>query len=172
MSLCGPLGIVSAKMPQRSLYFSYDRLLRQFLESLDPQMAKRRLFERLCESNKDLALALGRICDEAAEIWKSQNLREFTVHGGPHYSQVEANLDSLTINLEASTHPLSPEEIFVLIAACHLHDIGMQLGVPDAREKHAQYAYELILNSSVWVGPEHRKVTLPIQDWNARTAIA
>src|ERR1019366_6583099 len=84
----------------------------------------------------------------------------------------ESNLDSLTANLEASSHPLSSEEIFVLIAACHLHDIGMQLGVPDAREKHAQYAYDLILHSSVWVGPEQRKVTLPIHDSNARLAIA
>jgi hypothetical protein len=137
------------------------------------QMARRRLFEHLCESsNKDLAPELSRICDEAAAIWRSQHLREFTVHGGPHYCQVEVNLDSLTANLQASSHPLSPEEIFVLIAACHLHDIGMQLGVPDAREKHAQYAYELILHSSVWVGPEQRKVTLPIHDSNARLAIA
>lgn len=135
-------------------------------------MARRQLFELLSGSDNNLAKNLNRICQEAAEIWKSQNLREFTIHGGPHYFQVEANLDSLTVNLQASMHPLCPEEIFVLIAACHLHDIGMQLGVPDAREKHAQYAYDLILHSSVWLGRDQRKVTLPIQDTNARLAIA
>ncbi len=132
----------------------------------------RRLFEHLQKTNKDLALELSRICDEAAEIWKSQHLREFTVHNGPHYLQVEANIDSLTANLQTSIHQLSPEEILVLIAACHLHDIGMQLGVPDAREKHAQYAYDLILNSSVWIDSVQRKVTLTIHDPNARQAIA
>ena len=135
-------------------------------------MVRRRLFEHLRESNKDLATELSRICDEAAAIWQSQHLREFTVHSGPHYYQVEVNLDSLTANLQASSHPLSSEEIFVLIAACHLHDIGMQLGVPDAREKHAPYVYDLILHSSVWVGPDQRTVTLPIHDPNARLAIA
>ena len=49
---------------------------------------------------------------------------------------------------------------------------GMQLDVPDARAKHAQYSYELILNSSAQIGPELRRVTLTITDNNKRRAIA
>src|SRR5260221_8994474 len=97
-----------------------------------------RLYQQLKDANPDLARELDGICDVAAEIWQGQHLREFTLHGGVHYLQVEANLDSLTASLQASEERLSPEEIFVLIAACHLHDIGMQLALKDARERHAQ----------------------------------
>ncbi|MCP4106628.1 MAG: hypothetical protein GY749_14010 [Desulfobacteraceae bacterium] len=48
----------------------------------------------------------------------------------------------------------------------------MQLDKPDAREKHAEYAYELILNSWARIGNEERRVTLTINDRNARRAIA
>jgi hypothetical protein len=135
-------------------------------------MHKRLLYHALKAESEELARQLDRICEAAYEIWESQHLREFTVHGGPHFTQVEANLDSLTHNLQASPKHLTPEEIFVLVAACYLHDIGMQLGVGDAREKHAQYAYELVLHSSAQIGPEERRVTLPIKDSNARAAVA
>ena len=135
-------------------------------------MAKRLLFEHLSNNNEDLASELTRICEDAAKIWAEQHLREYTVHGGPHSDQVEANLDSLTAHLQQTNEKLSSEEIFVLIAACHLHDIGMQLGVPDARQKHAEYAYDLILKSWVWIDTSERRVTLSIHDQNARVAIA
>jgi hypothetical protein len=120
----------------------------------------------------ELTFQLNRIFDEAAEIWASQHLREFTIHNSPHYLQVEQNLDVITAHLQTTEHRLTEHEIFVLLAACHLHDIGMQLGVPDARAKHAQYAFELILHSSVWIDAERRQVTLSLADANAREAIA
>src|ERR1039458_5776181 len=132
----------------------------------------RRLFEELQHGNAQLARELTRVAEQAQEIWTSQHLREFTVHGSSHFFQVEANLDALTANLQRSNHKLGPEEIFVLIAACHLHDIGMQLGVSDARQRHAEYAYDLILYSSAQIGPDQRRVTLSISNPNARLAIA
>lgn len=132
----------------------------------------RRLFEELRHTNDQLARELTRISEQAEDVWRSQHLREFTVHGSSHFLQVEANLDALTTNLQRTVQKLSPEEIFVLIAACHLHDIGMQLGVTDARQRHAEYAYDLILYSSAQIGPDQRRVTLPISNPNARLAIA
>ena len=85
-------------------------------------MHKRELYEELDSSNVGLARALDQICSEADAIWEQQNLREFTVHGGEHYRQVESNLDCLTNRLQRSTNKLSPEEIFVLLSACYLHD--------------------------------------------------
>jgi response regulator RpfG family c-di-GMP phosphodiesterase len=104
--------------------------------------------------NPELRGGLDQIFKEAQEIWAAQHLREYTIHNAPHYLQVEQNLDALTAYMQTTAARLSEEEIFVLLAACHLHDIGMQLGVPDAREKHAQYAFELILYSSAWIGAE------------------
>ena len=135
-------------------------------------MPRRRLVEELGESDPQLARELVRVCEEASEIWKNQRLFEFTVHGGPHSLQVERNLDCLAENLQQGERRLTPEEIFVLIAACHLHDIGMQLGVVGAREHHAEHARQLILFSSAQIGPELRRVTLSIRDQNAREAIA
>jgi hypothetical protein len=123
-------------------------------------------------ADPDLRRDLQRIFDEAAQVWSSQHLREFTLHNAPHYLQVEQNLDVITAHLQTTPAKLTQHEVFVLLAACHLHDIGMQLGVPDAREQHARYAHDLILYSSAWIGPSQRKVTLSISDTNAREAIA
>lgn len=135
-------------------------------------MAARLVYNELRHVRPDLAADLDRVYEQAVAIWKGQHLRKFTTHDEPHFTQVEANLDSLTRPLQTSPTPLAPQEIYVLLAACWLHDIGMQLDEPDARARHAQYAYELVLYSSAQVGPEERRVTLPITDDNAREAIA
>jgi hypothetical protein len=122
--------------------------------------------------NPALAGELDNIYKETLKMWAEQAFRLYTAHGQPHIEQVEQNLDNLTRPLMESAMPLEPEEIYVLLAACCLHDIGMQLDEPDAREKHAQYAYDLILYSSAQIGPEVRRITLPITDTNQRQAIA
>src|ERR1051326_842095 len=133
----------------------------------------RLLRDELEKNDRELAVAFDRIFEESLSIWEEQYLREFTTHGKRHTQQVERNLDSLTRPLQASTNPLSAEEIFVLLSATCLHDIGMQRADdPDARRKHAQYAYELIVNSYARFTTEERRVTLPIDDRNARIAIA
>lgn len=124
-------------------------------------------------TNRELAVTFDRIYEESLRIWGEQYLREFTTHGRQHTEQVERNLDSLTRPLQSSARPLTTEEIFVLLSAACLHDIGMQRADdPDARKRHAQYAYDLILYSHAQVGPDERRVTLPIDDTNARVAIA
>lgn len=132
-----------------------------------------RLLRNELGSSPGLASAFDRVYEESLRIWDEQYLREFTTHGRQHTEQVERNLDSLTRPLQSSPRPLNAEEIFILLSATCLHDIGMQRADdPDARKKHAQSAYDLILYSHAWVGPKERRVTLPIDDRNARVAIA
>lgn len=144
-------------------------MLRNLMSSPTPP---RHLYEQLRAKNPQLADQFDTIYREASEVWNEQYLRTFTTHGEQHTKRVERNLDELTRPLPAGGG-LSAEEIFVLLSACCLHDIGMQLADdPQARTKHAQYSYELILNSEVWIDSEHRRVTLSINDDNARRAIA
>jgi hypothetical protein len=136
-------------------------------------MATRVLYNELRRQNAALADEFDAIYRESLKIWDEPDLREFTDHGKVHIDQVERNLDSLTRPLQSSSSALKAEEIFVLLSACCLHDIGMQLvDDPDARAKHAQYSYELILYSHTRVDTTERRVTLPITDNNARRAIA
>ncbi|MEA2603874.1 MAG: hypothetical protein QOF89_4866 [Acidobacteriota bacterium] len=137
-------------------------------------MGTRELYRELLTKEPELAKRLDKVCEEALEIWKYPHLQQMTEHGRPHIEQVEANLDALTRPLQASVSSLEAAEIYVLLAACWLHDIGMQLHVADARAEHAQHSYELILHSSTQMdGQELRlRVILPIEDTNAREAIA
>jgi hypothetical protein len=95
------------------------------------------LREQLQKTNPDLAVSFDRIYDESLRIWDEQYLREYTTHGRRHTEQVERNLDNLTLPLQSSMKPLSDEEIFVLLSATCLHDIGMQRADdPQARSRH------------------------------------
>ncbi len=132
----------------------------------------RLLYDSLAALSPTLKENFDAVAKAASEIWDEQHHRTFTTHGLPHYTQVERNLDALTAPLQRSNAPLIAEEIYVLLCACYLHDIGMQLERPDARERHAQYSYEMILNSEVWVDEKKRTATLPILGTNARQSIA
>lgn len=134
-------------------------------------MSRGFLYQKLREDASELADNLDRIWEEALAIWREPRLLSMTQHGRPHLEQVEKNLDQLSQSLYLQGLPLSSAEIYVLLAACYLHDIGMQLDVPDAREQHAQYSYELILYSEDAAGRK-LSVKLPIQDDNAREAVA
>lgn len=125
-------------------------------------MAARILRSELERENKELVTLFDRVHEESLKIWEEQHLFNFTTHGKLHTEQVERNLDSLTRPLQASRRPLSAEEIFVLLSAACLHDIGMQRAdKEDARARHAEYSRELILYSDAWVGIEERRITLP-----------
>ncbi len=131
----------------------------------------RLLYTTLRAESTDLADSFDRISETALEIWNEPRFRAHTAHAKPHIDQVECNLDRLTLALQRSEHRLISEEIYVLLAACHLHDIGMQLGVDDARERHAEYTFELILHSQEpW--EQELYVQLPIKDNNALRSIA
>jgi hypothetical protein len=133
------------------------RLLRAELENADSRLAR----------------AFDRIYEESLIIWNAELHSEFTTHGQSHTEQVEANLDALTRPLQRSQNPLTEHEIFILLAGACLHDVGMQLiDDPDARANHAAAARQMILNSFNRVPSEERHITLPIEDDNAREAIA
>src|ERR1700748_857329 len=101
------------------------------------------LYSTLENLNRPLAEEFDAIRRESFKIWEEQYMRPFTTHGKLHSERVERNLDSLTRPLK---EPLTAEEIFILLSACYLHDIGMQLiDDSEARSRHAQYAYDLIL---------------------------
>jgi len=123
----------------------------------------------------ELAAKFDRIYEESLKIWDEPYMWQFTDHGKAHTDQVERNLDALTRPMQRkdSENRLTKDEIFVLLSAACLHDIGMQrIDDPHARENHAEYSYDLILNSSAQIGSEQRQVKLSIDDWNAREAIA
>lgn len=132
-------------------------------------MPERLLYNAL-QTNPELKREFDNIYNESLQVWQRERYEHFTVHGEPHTKQVELNLDELTRYLQNSPYRLTLEEIFVLLSACCLHDIGMQRDVWNSREIHAQLSYELIINSSA--NNPRRRVTLPISDDNARRAIA
>jgi hypothetical protein len=142
-------------------------------EALGPHDHRMERLLRAELKNAELARAYDRIYEESLKIWEEQHLKQFTSHGPAHTEQVEKNLYDLTRPLHHAGCPLSDEELYILLSATCLHDIGMQLSDdPEVRRKHAQNAYELILNSSAHIGPELRRVTLPIYDTIERLAIA
>jgi hypothetical protein len=113
------------------------------------------------------------IYEVSLKLWKAQLSPKYTTHGRLHSEEVERHLDHLTRPIQSSDNPLSADEIYVLLAGACLHDIGMQLiDDPEFRENHADAVHEMILYSSDRVPSELRKVTLPIEDRNARIAIA
>ncbi|HEV2931484.1 MAG TPA: hypothetical protein VGW74_22615, partial [Propionibacteriaceae bacterium] len=61
-----------------------------------------------------LAEELDRIHEAALRIWKEQQHRLLTTHGGEHIAQVEENLDHLSRPLFEAGRGLSQVEIYVL----------------------------------------------------------
>lgn len=118
--------------------------------------------------NRELLEKFNRIHAESIKIWDEQNLPTYTEHGPLHTQQIEKNLYALTRPLKK---PLSPQELFILLSAACLHDIGMQLSDdPNVRRKHAEAVFELIVNSDrprAGFG-----IVLPIDDDKERIAIA
>ena len=62
----------------------------------------------------------------AARVWSRPLHRYYTDHTTAHSERVIALLDGLTAGVMATDKRLSPTEVYVLLAAAHLHDIGMQ----------------------------------------------
>lgn len=142
----------------------------------------RLLYDELKKNNENLAETFDKIYEYSRNIWSRPQLLKYTEHGELHTEQVEKNLDDLARPLMRLGKPsdkedklsgaLTTEELFVLLSACCLHDIGMQYDNSQARKYHAKYSCDLIATSSVWEDPELRRITLPIEDKIAREAIA
>lgn len=82
----------------------------RLVQSLDPE--QRRTLEGVCAA--------------AARIWARPLFRYFTDHGPGHSARIVDRLDGLTEGVQATAKRLCPDEVFALLAAACLHDIGMQ----------------------------------------------
>jgi len=70
--------------------------------------------------------ALGNVRDAAGRIWARPLHRYYTDHSVAHSERIIALLDGLTAGVMESDKRLSQTEVFCLLAAAYLHDIGMQ----------------------------------------------
>lgn len=88
--------------------------------------------------------------DAAARIWSHPLHRYFTDHTVTHSERILGILDGLTAGLMKTGRRLSETEIFVLVAATYLHDIGMQDerfaegDLDRIRDHHHQQSAEMI----------------------------
>jgi len=124
-----------------------------------------------CEEAKprlDLYDRLERVRASAEKIWEVQRLSWFTDHrAATHSRKIIGHLGNVLIHLQNSRQKLTPHELYVLLAACYLHDIGMQdfktedgRGVDQLtpkdynqiRKAHPSRARELIIDRTLWRG--------------------
>jgi hypothetical protein len=124
-----------------------------------------------CEVAKprlDLYDRLERVRVSAEKIWEVQRLSWFTDHrAATHSRKIIGHLGNVLIHLQTSPQKLTPHELYVLLAACYLHDIGMQdfktedgRGVDQLtpkdynqiRKAHPRRARELIIDRTLWRG--------------------
>ncbi len=100
--------------------------------------------------NADQRRALENVRDAAARIWARPLHRTFTDHTPDHSGRIIALLDGLTAGMMATDKRLSPTEVWVLLAAAYLHDIGMQNekfaggDLDEIRDQHHEQTAEMI----------------------------
>lgn len=117
------------------------------------------LEKELKDKHPDLWSSLVRIIDAATQIWSGTKLRWYTDHGISHSERVIQNIEKI---IEPLRNKLTCEEVYILLAACYLHDIGMQyLKIPDKngppsredveyiRKEHPKRSAELIRENIV-----------------------
>jgi hypothetical protein len=123
------------------------------------------LEEKLCSENTSLWERLQRIKTAAAEFWKEKKLRWYTDHGIEHSRSI---LDMIERMLHPMNVMLSAEELYILISASYLHDIGMQdLRISGAegalnaeqekivRRTHPERSVDLILDNAIYLGTDN-----------------
>ncbi len=103
--------------------------------------------EQLIETlDTDQQRALENVRKAAARIWARPLHRYFTNHTLEHSQRIIALLDGLAAGMMQTDKRLTPTEVFVLLAATYLHDIGMQNekfasgDLVEIREHHQQTA--------------------------------
>lgn len=86
--------------------------------------------------NPDLASKLNIIEQEARKIWAKGELNHlyYTLHGLDHSKSVINILENLIVGLKPESK-LSQIEIFCLVSAAYLHDIGMQIKYSDDEDR-------------------------------------
>ncbi len=88
---------------------------------------------------QDFAAKLRIIEQEAGKIWKKGELYHvyYTLHGLDHSNNIITILDKLFEGLNPAD-ALNDTEIFCLLSAVYLHDVGMQCKFPDDVERAAK----------------------------------
>lgn len=103
--------------------------------------------------NKDLCRAVDNVREAADEIWAVPKHKYYTDHTVKHSERIIEKLDGLASGVMLSDKRLSQHEIYVLLAATYLHDIGMQNelfadgNLEWIRANHEQVTYEMIIGS-------------------------
>ena len=109
-----------------------------------------RLSDHLTEN---LSRAVGNVCEAALEIWSVPKHAYYTDHSVTHSDRLITKLDELTRGVMHSAQPLSGSEIYILLAAAYLHDIGMQNerseggDLESIRKVHEEISYQMIVGS-------------------------
>src|SRR5437870_13857520 len=88
------------------------------------QFAPPPAFEHL--TDEAIRARLVNLRESVAPILSSNVLLHFTDHSVNHSDSLARFVDDLIRPLQCSDQRLSPDELFILYAACYLHDIGMQ----------------------------------------------
>jgi hypothetical protein len=104
------------------------------------------LQEECARNGLDLSDKLARVKVSAREIWAEPRLLWFTDHGVHHSERIVEILGSILDHLQTTPQRLNSQELFVLLCAAYLHDIGMQDFLLDGRgmESLTIRDYELI----------------------------
>ena len=81
-------------------------------------------------------------------MFRTTQYTDYTYHDVGHSERVIAKLEKLTSGLTSSERPLNKHEVFILLAAAYLHDVGMQyagqnLSRDEIRDRHAELSYEM-----------------------------
>ncbi len=98
----------------------------------------------------DQRRALENVREAAARIWARPLHRYFTDHTVAHSERIIGLLDGLTAGMMTTDKRLTSTEIFILLAAAFLHDIGMQNekfaggDLVEIREHHHEQTAEMI----------------------------
>lgn len=131
--------------------------------------------EHILQKHALLSQALEEIKVATAEIWKVPALPGFTDHGPKHSRRVARLLGQIVKRFMFTQYALTEYEVFILLAACYLHDIGMQYtrregrttdqpltksDYDDIRESHPKKSFELI--KSRVIGPWSRDAASPV----------
>jgi hypothetical protein len=100
--------------------------------------------------NADQRRTIENVRQAATRIWERPLHRTYTDHSVAHSERVITLLDGLTAGMMSGDKRLSPGEIFILLAAAYLHDVGMQNekfaggDVQKIRERHNEQTAEMI----------------------------
>lgn len=134
------------------------------------------LEQSLRRISPDLSERLDGVRKAVNKVWKVPYLHWYTDHGPQHSRRVIDLIGQILhplcldrLSRYENDFPLSDYELYILLAACYLHDIGMQdlkvdersvdeLGPSDweeIRKRHPQRSFEIIRDRTV--KPRHRR---------------